>query len=50
MEYQPESMELYVNDTIPNAPSASMKAWKRMPSFFDKENIARQRWSLSNGD
>ena len=41
---QPESMELYVNDTIPNAPSASLNAWERMPSFFDKENIARQRW------
>jgi arylsulfatase len=41
---QPESMHLYVNETIPIVPSATKAAWERMPPFFDERNIARQRW------
>lgn len=41
---QPQSMNLYVNDTIPTAPSANEEAWDSMPPFFDERNEARKRW------
>lgn len=41
---QPESMHLYVNDTVPTAPSATKEGWEALPSFFDEGNEARLRW------
>ena len=41
---QNESMALYVNDTIPIAPSATDEAWKKMPKFFVDINEGRNRF------
>lgn len=41
---QNESMALYVNDTIPLAPSATDEAWKKMPHFFTERNEGRNRY------
>ena len=41
---QNESMALYVNDTIPVAPSATEEAWKKMPEFFMDINAGRSRF------
>ena len=43
---QNESMKLYVDDTIPLAPSATEEAWKKMPSFFGDLNEGRYRYRL----
>jgi arylsulfatase A-like enzyme len=43
---QNESMTLYVDDTIPLAPSATEEAWKKMPSFFGDLNEGRYRYRL----
>lgn len=40
----PESMYLYVNDTVPLAPSATQEAWEAMPYFFNERNEGRVRW------
>jgi arylsulfatase len=40
----PESMHLYVNDTVPLAPSATQEAWEAMPYFFNERNEGRVRW------
>jgi hypothetical protein len=41
---QNESMTLYVDDTIPTAPSATEEAWKKMPKFFEDINEGRNRY------
>jgi len=41
---QNESMSLYVDDTIPLAPSATDEAWKKMPKFFGDINEGRNRF------
>jgi len=41
---QNESLALYVNDTIPLAPSATEEAWKKMPKFFGERNEGRNRF------
>jgi arylsulfatase A-like enzyme len=41
---QNESLALYVNDTIPLAPSATEEAWKKMPKFFTDRNEGRNRY------
>jgi arylsulfatase A-like enzyme len=41
---QNESMKLYVNDTIPLAPSATKEAWEKMPMFFGDINAGRTRF------
>jgi arylsulfatase A-like enzyme len=43
---QNESMSMYVDDTIPLAPSATEEAWKKMPTFFEDLNEGRHRWRL----
>jgi arylsulfatase A-like enzyme len=41
---QNESMKLYINDTIPLAPSATNQAWEKMPKFFGEINAGRTRF------
>ena len=41
---QNKSLSLYVNDTIPLAPSATEEAWKKMPKFFTDRNEGRNRF------
>lgn len=41
---QPESMHMYVNDTVPVPLSATQAAWEAMPSFFTDNNEGRVRW------
>ena len=41
---QNKSMALYVDDTIPVAPSATEEAWKKLPSFFGDINEGRNRF------
>ena len=39
----PESMPLYVNDTIPRPKTATEKHWQDMPYFFTNDTIGRRR-------
>ena len=41
---QPNSMSLYVNASVPLAPSATQDAWEAMPDFFTETNEGRKRW------
>jgi len=43
-QVQPESMEWYVNDTIPRPSTATEQHWKDLPYFFTEENVGRQRY------
>jgi arylsulfatase A-like enzyme len=49
---QNESLSLYINATIPSAPSATEDAWKRMPYFFIDINEGRSRffWRFDSPD
>jgi len=45
-QYMPQnaSMGWYADDVIPNPPTGTEEAWKKMPYFFNEKNEGRARW------
>lgn len=41
---QPESMNLYANETVAVPISATPEEWNKLPYFFEEANEARKRW------